>query len=280
MPIYYQLANISLPITLESIGNHWQQEVIHRGQGYPFYHWLQTEEGRGEIWIEGKKFILNEGEGLLLAPFIPHAYYPSGKWLTNFATFEGQLSDQFSAIIGTKKYYFSKNSKDFSFSKWIDAVIQQHMKQQISPTELTVGCYNFLLQIAQQQTAQDSEEHHLKDRYVQPVIQDIETNYAKGLTVDGLAKESFISPQYLSRLFKRFMGKSPYQYLTDFRISKAKELLVNHPSLEIQEIALRVGFQSASQFIYVFHTKTGYTPKNFRGLHYKKENGTFIRKNE
>lgn len=51
MAIYFGLSPFDLPLTLESIGNHWAQETISRPEGYPLYHWLQTEQGSGTIEI-------------------------------------------------------------------------------------------------------------------------------------------------------------------------------------------------------------------------------------
>lgn len=270
MPIYFQLTNIPLPITLESIGNHWEQESIRRNQGYPAYHWLQTEEGQGEFRVQDKRLVLEKGEGVLIAPFVPHTYHPMEGWLTSFATFEGELREHLASIIGTAPYILAKDTANFSFTEWTSKIITQHEKKQLDPADLSVQCYRFLLQISQMQTVQSPQHHHLKDKYILPVIKEIETSYADALTVEKLASKTFVSQQYLTRLFKRFMGKSPYQYLIDFRINKAKELLVNHPEIEVQEIGLRVGFQSPSQFIAVFKSKTKVTPKKFSALHHKR----------
>lgn len=268
MPIYYQLTSITLPISLESIGNHWEQEIIRREQGYPYYHWLQTESGKGEIWIGKERRILNAGEGILLNPFVPHAYYPIANWKTKFATFEGTLSEQLALIFGTESYLPAADTANFSYSQWVDEIIKKHETGQLEATALSIDCYRFLLQISQQKR-QTGEQHQLRERYVQPIIKEIETHYSENLTTKALAEKIFVSPQYLTRLFQRFTDKSTYQYLTDLRLNKAKELLVNHPSLDIQEVALRVGFQSPSQFIAMFRKKVGCTPKAFQQLLHK-----------
>ena len=86
----------------------------------------------------------------------------------------------------------------------------------------------------------------------------------KTLTAAELSQQFYITPQYLSRLFRRFLGYSVYEYLTMYRISKAKEFLLMHWNLDLQEIALRVGFQDSSHFIVMFKKITGTTPLEFR----------------
>ena len=81
-----------------------------------------------------------------------------------------------------------------------------------------------------------------------------------------LSRLVFVTPQYLTRLFHRYLNCSAYEYLTAFRIGKAKELLITARRLEIQEIARRTGFSDASHFISVFKKAVGATPLEFRRL--------------
>lgn len=74
MPIKIRKTLLHEPITFDTIGNHWEQVPIYRPNGYPLYHYLQTEKGVGKIEIQGKSYLLNENEGILIAPFIPHSY--------------------------------------------------------------------------------------------------------------------------------------------------------------------------------------------------------------
>ena len=89
-------------------------------------------------------------------------------------------------------------------------------------------------------------------RYVAPVIEEIETCYSLPLTVAQLSRQVFVTPQYLSRLFQRFLGCSVYEYLMTCRINRAKELLLTAPRMEVQEIAAQTGFSDPSHFIAMF----------------------------
>lgn len=108
--------------------------------------------------------------------------------------------------------------------------------------------------------ADDVANNPLYLKYVAPVIREIETSYASGLTVQELSSKVYITPQYLSKLFRRFLGCSAYEYLTNYRISKAKELLQGRYRMEIQSIAGQVGFEDSSHFIAMFKKQTGVTP--------------------
>lgn len=268
MPIYFQLNQQQLPFTLESVGHNWYQVYINRPEGYPYYHWLQTESGIGEVWIQQKKIRLTCGEGILIAPFIPHIYFSIDNWQTKFATFNGEFSPYFSEITQVPTFAIASDTSNFNFSNWIDELIHEHLANRLIETNLSTKCYDFLLQFRHLQQHNKEQQHPLFQQFVFPTLIEIETNYASQLTSQQLAQKLFITPQYLSRLFKRFLNQSPYQYLTDYRMNRAKELLINDLYLDIQDIALRVGFMSTSQFIQLFKQRTSYTPNQFRQLFY------------
>ena len=58
MPIKIRKTLLHEPITFDTIGNHWDQVPIYRPNGYPLYHYLQTEKGVGKIEIQGKSYLL------------------------------------------------------------------------------------------------------------------------------------------------------------------------------------------------------------------------------
>ena len=94
-------------------------------------------------------------------------------------------------------------------------------------------------------------------------MEQIESNYMEDLSAEQLAKSVYVSPQYLSRLFVRYVGCSVYEYLTNYRINQAKKLLMKRDR-RIQEIAHDVGYTDASHFIVMFKKLTGMTPAQFR----------------
>ncbi len=71
-----------------------------------------------------------------------------------------------------------------------------------------------------------------------------------------------ITPEYLSRLFTKEIGKSFSDYLKEYRIDKAKKLLVNN-KLKIYEIAEKVGYSDPKYFCKVFKESTGMSPKEY-----------------
>ncbi len=91
----------------------------------------------------------------------------------------------------------------------------------------------------------------------------IRTNYMHKITLDDVADHIYLSPSYLSRIFKEEMKTSFNSYLNAVRIEKSKILLLSE-QLSIVEIAELVGFFDQSYFNKVFKKTTGTTPKKFR----------------
>jgi len=89
----------------------------------------------------------------------------------------------------------------------------------------------------------------------------IDNNYANEITLDDIAGAAFISKFHFVRLFKKYYGKTPYQYLTEVRIIKAKELLKGGHS--VSETCYQLGFNSLSSFSILFKKMGGSTPSDF-----------------
>ncbi len=91
----------------------------------------------------------------------------------------------------------------------------------------------------------------------------IETNYQEKIDYEKLAKHLGISTRYLNKLFHLQYGITPNQYLINYRISKAMELLIS-TQLKIEEIALKTGFSDSYYFSKFFKKQTGTSPTAFR----------------
>ena len=86
-------------------------------------------------------------------------------------------------------------------------------------------------------------------------------NYQEGLT--ALYRISRKSPEYLCRIFKKHLNKTPTEFINEIRIDNAKFALeyTNHTIVEISE---DVGYENLSHFYHLFKEKTGMSPKAFR----------------
>lgn len=91
----------------------------------------------------------------------------------------------------------------------------------------------------------------------------IDENFTSSCTLAEIASCVHVSPNYLHTLFKGVTGQTPFEYVTERRINKAKRLIMAG-ELTLLEIALSCGFCSQSHFNKVFAEHTGQTPAAYR----------------
>lgn len=95
------------------------------------------------------------------------------------------------------------------------------------------------------------------------VLDYINANYKKDLSLNELSEMFGVTPQYFSKVFKDNMGTTLVQYLTDLRLNKAIELLENSDML-VKDIATEVGYSNSQYFIRVFKKKFRCSPLKFK----------------
>lgn len=117
----------------------------------------------------------------------------------------------------------------------------------------------------QQQVVSIREKIFPKDHLCQQVMaakQFIDNRFDDPIAVQDMAREAYFSKFHFLRLFKQVYGKTPYQYLIEIRIAKAKQLL--QTDLPVSEVCFAVGFDSVSSFKRLFKRHTHFTPTAFR----------------
>lgn len=90
----------------------------------------------------------------------------------------------------------------------------------------------------------------------------IDGHYATDLNLDRLSEENAISKYHLIRMYKKYYGITPRQYLMNKRIEKSKEHLAK--GMTVTETCFTVGFSSLGSFCVLFKTKTGKKPLQFQ----------------
>lgn len=103
----------------------------------------------------------------------------------------------------------------------------------------------------------------IPERQLSQVLEYIHAHLDQDIRLADLAQILDMSPFHFSRLFKRSLDISPYQYLLHQRIERAKELL-KQSDRSIMEIALSCGFNSHSHLSKQFRQLTGMTPSVYR----------------
>ncbi len=126
-------------------------------------------------------------------------------------------------------------------------------------------CLSELYTLITQLSAVHSYTYSLASKYqmIHRSVKYIEANYKRiDLYTPDLAKMSGMGETYYRSIFLSVFSVAPAKYIQNYRIEKAKELLVNFEN-PVEEIATSVGFANSSYFCKVFKVTTGLTPTEF-----------------
>ena len=110
---------------------------------------------------------------------------------------------------------------------------------------------------------EETKEASITNVRMQRMLDFISRNYQCRISLSDIAGSAFISRSECIRCFRRALNTTPYDYLIEFRLSKAADLLRTSDD-SITDIALKTGFQQPSQFGQLFRKSRGCTPLQYR----------------
>ncbi len=102
---------------------------------------------------------------------------------------------------------------------------------------------------------------------IQKVERLVEENLEKELNITLLAERLYFNACYLSRIFKTVKGVTLSDYITERKMSRAKQLLTES-DCKVQKIGERLGYSSPANFIRSFKKYYGVTPNEYRRMYY------------
>lgn len=95
----------------------------------------------------------------------------------------------------------------------------------------------------------------------------MDVNYGEKLNLDLFSSIRFVSKYHLLRLFKKYYGQTPNQYLMSKRIEMSKQRIKSGST--ISDACYDVGFESLSSFSTLFKRKTGFSPSEFQKRNFR-----------
>jgi AraC family transcriptional regulator len=221
---------------------------------------LYLSDGRGTLNYDDKSYTINAGDCFIIDCNIPHSYYARDYWETWWCHING---------LSTWALYeqiFERNGPTMTLSGTtqipflLDSIIRSGESNLFS-NEAEISCY--IHQILFEALMHSTHAATVKESPVSLARKYIHNNFRSKITLQDLCDVSYTSMYYLSRLFKRATGFSPYEYITTLRMNEAKKLLIS-TNMTIKEIADEIGYASESNFIRIFSSYIKSTPGQFR----------------
>ncbi len=229
-------------------------------------------EGRGLYQAGERRYGLEAGEGFLIEPNVPTFYQADQKepWSYLWIGFSGQRAREYVEDLGL-------NSRQLTFrcqqGKELKRLILQMLRcsdrTYASQYQLQSLLYAFFAVLAKEMDTGGKEEGQARENfYVERAIGYVRNHYSSEVKVSDIADYLCINRSHLYKLFKNSLQISPKEFLTEFRISRAKELLTT-TQLSVEQVALSCGYGNALVFSKAFKRKTGSIPTTYRAEHWR-----------
>ena len=263
----------------------YEMPSFHIHHKYEIYYEI---EGTRRYFIEDAAYIVNAGSVVLIGENQIHKTAsvgdtPSSRIVMNFSgEYLGKLVELFPDVD-----FFSFLSEEHNHllsnitvkqQNHIHSMLQQLLTLQEETTPESDAIRKMLLatlllelkEMCKQQQVQGGENGRVSNHIVDQIQAYIAEHYAEKLTLTGIASQFYISPYYLSRLFKKSINLSLIEYIHGVRI-KAAQNLIEKSNESISDIAEKTGFLTTAHFRRVFKDATGLSPQQYR-QYYKRVN--------
>mgnify|MGYP000923249265 CR=1 FL=1 len=235
--------------------------------------------GKGRYLIDGKEYDVEAGDLIICNPGVKH---------THIVTNTKEPTIEF--IAGFTDFHFKNMAPNSIETKDGSCIINTsaELKQ-----DLTMLCYAMiaenescnpgkyfmfkarlmqmlLLIMREILSGEDYEqngcdfESYNKNYAVKRIVKYLNDNYNKKISLEQIAHNMYLSPVYISKIFKEETGESPINYLIKIRLEKARDLLVKSSDASIKSIANQVGYEDAYHFSKLFKKYYGISPLYYR----------------
>lgn len=230
--------------------------------------------GSGKYQLDGQMYEVMEGDVLLINPGVFHqavrtdAALPATEFFVGFCDFQfadlpknhfplpdgsyimhtkGELRQKLFKICTSMaaENAVCQEGRYFMLKAYLMQMLLLILREQTAPITVTAGC---------------SFDSTNKKYVVERIVNYFEDHYNEKISLDLIAENMYLSPFYISRIFKSETGDTPIRHLINIRLEKAKELLENGWSGSIQEIAAAVGYDDVYHFSKLFKKRYGISP--------------------
>lgn len=237
--------------------------------------------GKGKYYLEGTVYDVCAGDIVICNPGVKHHNIvtsekePTVEVFIGFTNFQFKSMPPNSLLLKDNEYILhcsAELKKEMSKICW-EMVAEQESDHAGKYFMLKAQLMQMLLLIVRELIGGDMEdkqqscnfESYNKNYVVKKIVNYLNENYASKISLDKIAKNMYLSPVYISKIFKEETGESPINYLIKIRLEKARDILISGDSGSIKHIANSVGYDDVYHFSKLFKKYYGISP-----LYYKK----------
>lgn len=262
---------IMAPGDTRKAGSMYTEIFPYRMHKHDYFEWMWVTENNGLLKVEDTIYDLGPGDFYLVPPGVNHAdvctaasqpykalwcHYRNESIVAHFETYAPPERMRTAALI---------SSPVPALSASILLTLQSELETPEPHTKALCGSLlsaltHIMLRAFESSLAEEADE--LPGMIIRRVLDYLNRNYHKSITLDDLAHVCHRSRNYLATIFKQETGKTIGETLTHIRVERAKHLLLQD-RLPVHEVARSVGYSSPEHFSRMFVRCTQIPPSQY-----------------
>lgn len=218
-------------------------------------------DGQGKLCLGGREYSIQRGQAFIIYPQ-ELAYYEADEknpWWYVWVIFEGDTAEKVLRSVGVTEeqpMFYPKERSSELFA------CMEKLFQECRQEYQTIGNFYALLQVMKNCT-EVKQEARPQQYYVDKIKRYIEYRYVEDVKVSELAEHCGLNRSYMTKCFTEGTGVSPKEYLMQYRMQRAKELLEKE-DMPISNVAYAVGYSDPLAFSKMFKKREGIAPLEYR----------------
>jgi AraC-like DNA-binding protein len=254
----------------------WTKEFIGTTSGS--FHQIR----RGSCWVESEEMVehLGPGDFVFLAPGRDHTLSSQAPGEAHLSTDPGTLllcgyceftNDVDSPMASLFPSLSIIRDESLQQHPWLKSILSQLSTEYLSQLPGALIAVNKLTEVLMVElirmnfgrNEQSLLKRALADKHIAESLSQLHNKPSHSWTLENLASKVGLSRAGFAKRFKDLVGLSMFDYLTQLRVQRAKELL-SDTSLSLHEVANQIGYESDMAFNRTFKKRTGITPTAYR----------------
>ncbi|MBI3832169.1 MAG: helix-turn-helix transcriptional regulator [Planctomycetes bacterium] len=247
--------------------------MLYPYQGHATLEIVFAVQGRAELALAGRRYALAEGDAGIILPHVPHLERirnrNQGYHLLWLRVAPDHLSLHSSSYSRGTRFQLVRGAsipRSGAIGRCFESAAEESATRgplwlQLVRARMVEGLALAIRHIETHGPGRNPDQSRQGSVDVAKAF--IQSHFSQDLSLELIASEVFLSPNYFSSLFTQVAGKTVIEYLHEVRIDEAKRLLAE-TDLPIRQVARRVGIPSPSYFCRLFRRTTGRAAKDFR----------------
>jgi AraC-like DNA-binding protein len=235
---------------------------------HPDYEVYYLMEGRCRYFIHDKTYTMMPGDLVMIPPGVIHKviYETPSHSRMLFNCTADYLHPSVLPFV-TQLAYFPERPDTAVLIASLYRKIREAVEQPDDFSRDTIRCSVMQLFLLMAKVAAHSTPLPSSSPFVEQAVSYIRANYANHFTLSDTARHCAVSPEHLSRVFKKETGFGFHEYVNLYRLKKAESLLKSGQAQSVSQVAMLCGFSDSNYFSGIFKKMYGIPPSRVKKQH-------------